>query len=178
MSTLLAKPVRKACSAPEIAGARSQARPLLSLGYGRMSQLRRHGLVLLAGLLGACAVHEARPAFRSTVWIGDRGISVPLPPPSFFEAPHQEVEVAGTVQHADELAAGTQVHIVDNAGDAEISVPLPEGENEFVATLELDLSESCLEVWLVAPDGDESDRSLYSTRIVAADEIEVVQGCD
>ncbi len=143
-----------------------------------MSQLRRHGLVLLAGLLGACAVHDARPAFRSVVFIGDRGISVPLPPPSFFEAPHQEVEVHGTVQHADQLAAGTEVHIVDNAGDAELSLTLEEGASEFVVTLELDLSESCLEVWLVAPSGKQSERSLYSTRIVAADEIEVVQGCD
>jgi hypothetical protein len=135
-------------------------------------------LVLLAGLLTACAVHEARPAFRSTVWIGDRGISVPLPPPSFYEAPHQEVEVEGQVQHSDDLAAGTEIHIVDNVGDADIVVPLQQGESSFVGRLELDLSDSCLEVWLVAPDGGEGDRSLYSTRIVSVDEIEVVEGCE
>jgi hypothetical protein len=135
-------------------------------------------LVLLAGLLTACAVHEARPAFRSTVWIGDRGISVPLPPPSFYEAPHQEVEVEGQVQNADDLAAGTEIHIVDNVGDADIVVPLQQGESSFVGRLELDLSDSCLEVWLVGPDGAEGDRSLYSTRIVSVDEIEVVEGCE
>jgi hypothetical protein len=144
-----------------------------------MSQRRRLlGGLLLAGLVTACAVHEARPVFRSTVWIGDRGISVPLPPPSFYEAPHQEVEVEGQVQHADALAAGTEVWIVDSFGDAEVAYPLAEGESSFVAILEIDLSESCLEVWLVAPGGEEGERSLYSTRILAADEIEVVEGCD
>jgi hypothetical protein len=147
-----------------------------------MSQRRRTvGAVLsllAGGLLVACGVHEAKPSFRSSVWIGDRGISVPLPPPSFFEAPHQEVEVAGEVQHGNDLASGTQVHIVDNEGETEIQVPLPDGESTFVATFELDLSNNCLEVWLVAPDGSESERSLYSTRIVAADEIEVVEGCE
>jgi hypothetical protein len=134
--------------------------------------------LLLGGLLAACGVHEAKPSFRSSVRIGDRGISVPLPPPSFWEAPHQEVEVQGEVQHGEGLAAGTEVHILDNEGDAEIQVRLAEGESTFVATFELDLSNNCLEVWLVAPDGSEGERSLYSTRIVAADQIEVVEGCE
>jgi hypothetical protein len=143
-----------------------------------MSQLR--GLIasglLIAGVT-ACAFHEPVPAFRSTVWIGDRGISVPLPPPSFFEAPKQKVELAGEVTQSNKLKAGTEVHVVDNRGDAEATVVLDAGQSAFEAGLSLDLSDSCLEVWLVAPGGTMGDVALYSTNIVSDTEIEVVEGC-
>lgn len=125
----------------------------------------------------ACAVHEPVPVFRSGVFVSDRGISVPLPPPSLTAMPKQDVDVEGTVLGEDEVRAGTIVHVVDNRGDGTVEAELGDSERDFTVSLTIDVSDSCLEIWLETPDGSESMRSLFSTRIVDDQTVEVIEGC-
>ncbi len=140
------------------------------------------GLVAVLGSVG-CASHEARPAFRRGVLIDDRGISVPLPPPSLVDHPKVEVAIAGSVPGEDELVSGTQVHLEDLDGAARASAPVDDAAEAFVFEgVTIDLTANCLELWLEAPDGRESDRTHVHAAIVEVDggapEVHAVLGCD
>lgn len=138
------------------------------------------GFVLMTLGLGACASHDPRPAFRASVLIDDRGISIPLPPPSLVDDPEQEVDVEGEVIGIAEDVDGLVVRIVDQAGGAELDVPLTDGNTTFHGTgLAIDLSDNCIEVWLVDADGREGERTQVQALIDASGQsIEVVEGCD
>ena len=140
------------------------------------SALSRIALVLAgAVVLAACARHEVRPAFRQGVFIDDRGISVPLPPPSLFEAPKQSVDIDVEVE-GDELPVGTELTVVDNDGDAEQTVILDGELAVKLEGLEIDLTANCLELWLT--DGDrESDHALFHAEIADDQTIETKPGC-
>jgi hypothetical protein len=127
------------------------------------------------GLL-ATACNDPAPvqAHRSAVLIGDRGISIPLPPPSVLQAPQQEVEVHGQLEGASD--EGAEVRVVDTVGGEQASVAAEGGV--FTATLELDLTTACLEAWVVDAEGSEGERRLYSTQIEADESILVVPGCE
>jgi hypothetical protein len=128
----------------------------------------------------ACVAHEPQPAFRASVLIDDRGISIPLPPPSLADEPEQDVDVEGEVIGIAEGTGGLIVRIVDHAGGAELDVPLADGSNAFHGEgLSIDLSDNCLELWLVDADGREGERAQYQALIDASGEsIEVVEGCE
>ena len=134
-------------------------------------------LVALSTASVACAVHDPVPVFRSAVFVGERGISVPLPPPSLTAMPKQDVDVEGSVQGDDDVRAGTVLHVVDNRGDGDVEAELDARAQAFQVSLTIDVSDSCLELWLEAPDGTESMRNLFSTRIVDDQTIEVLEGC-
>ena len=139
--------------------------------------ISRIALALVGTLaFAACAQHDVRPAFRSGVFIDDRGISVPLPPPSLFEAPKQSVDVDVEVDGED-LPAGTELTIVDNEGDAERTIIIDDEESITLEGLEIDLTSNCLELWLT--DGDrESDHALFQATIGEDDQtVETQQGC-
>ncbi len=130
--------------------------------------------VLALGLLAVgCNDHAPVQAHRSAVLIGDRGISIPLPPPSVLQAPQQTVEVHGDLDGT--VGEGAEVRIVDNEGGDEASVPAEGGR--FTAQLEIDLTRACLEAWVVHAEGAEGERRFYSTRIESDDTIVVVPGC-
>ena len=131
-------------------------------------------LFVLGALAAGCNDPAPVSAHRSAVVIGDRGISIPLPPPSVLKAPQQEVEVEGALEGT--LDEGAEVRLVDRAGGDEASVA-PEGMS-FTATLEVNLTDACIEAWVVDADGVESERRSYSTRVEADDSIRVVVGCD
>lgn len=137
------------------------------------------GFLLATLCMPACVVHEAEPAFRASVLIDDRGISIPLPPPSLIDEPEQEVEVQGEVVGLDEGATGLVVRIVDSTGGAELDVPLEDGSSTFHgAGLTIDLSDNCLELWLVDTDGREGEHSEYEAVIDESDgSVTVVEGC-
>ncbi|HET6582216.1 MAG TPA: hypothetical protein VFG69_02190 [Nannocystaceae bacterium] len=142
----------------------------------------------------ACARHEAGAAFRRTVFIGDRGISVPLPPPSLIDAPKQEVDVHADALGDDPVLAGTVAHVEDAMGEGVDQLELAADAQQFVIeALPVDLTANCLELWLVAPDGRESAHALVHAEIAlvpdgegdvaddddASDELVVtVPGCD
>jgi hypothetical protein len=127
------------------------------------------------GLTG-CASHEPKPAFRGAVAIDDRGISIPLPPPSLIDAPQQEVEIEGQVTGPDRLA-GTTVHVVDNRGDADVEVALDDSA-QFVTWMVIDLTDNCLEFWVEAPDGQQGQHTLFSASIDEDEQVVVVADCD
>jgi hypothetical protein len=136
------------------------------------------GLVAALGWAG-CASHEPRAAFRRGVLIDDRGISVPLPPPSLVDAPLVEVEVHGEVPGEDELVLGTRIHLEDLDGTARVSAEVdPAGESFVLEQIPIDLTANCLELWLEAPDGRESGRSHVHATIAAEHDVVTVLGCD
>lgn len=140
--------------------------------------MRQTIAIALMGLLGACAVHQPRTVFRAGVFIDERGISVPLPPPSLTDAPKQDVEVEGQVTGDEAIPEGTVVHVVDNVGGSESKAVLEPGASRFVADLFVDLQDNCLEVWLETPDGRASaEPALFHTAITDDDEIAVAPGC-
>ena len=146
------------------------------------------GSLVVAGMLlaSACARHEADPAFRRSVFIGDRGISVPLPPPSLTAEPEQEVEVEADAVGDDPVLAGTVVHVEDVMGEGFAELELAADTETFVVEgLVVDLRANCLELWLVAPDGRESQHALVHAVIVPDDDDEdtlesvaTVVGCE
>lgn len=139
------------------------------------------GSLLVASLFAGlgCAVHPPRAAFRASVWIGDRGISIPLPPPSLFEAPTQDVDVQGEVMDSDELQAGATVHVSDLHGEDAVSVELAAGQDTFVAEgLRVDLTDNCLELWLEDAEGAQSERRQFTAEVNADGQTVVVrEGC-
>jgi hypothetical protein len=138
------------------------------------------GFVLSTLGLGGCAQHDAEPAFRAGVLIDDRGISIPLPPPSLVDEPEQDVDVEGQVIGAVEDLDGLVVHILDQTGGAELDVPLADGVTSFHGEgLAIDLSNNCIELWLVDAEGREGEHVHYRALIDASGQsIEVVEGCD
>lgn len=151
--------------------------PMRATNKRRTGTISRIALALVGTLaLSACARHDVRPAFRSGVFIDGRGISVPLPPPSLFEAPKQSVDVDVEVDGED-LPGGTELTIVDNEGDAERTVVLDDEASVTLEGLEIDLTSNCLELWLT--DGDrESDHALFQATIGEDDQtVETQQGC-
>ncbi|MBC8068246.1 MAG: hypothetical protein IAG13_07925 [Deltaproteobacteria bacterium] len=145
-----------------------------------MNSLRRlAALALLTAVTGACGTHEATPAFRRTIAFDDRGISVPLPPPSLVDEPEQEVELRGTTVGADAIVAGTKVHVDDLDGEATGELVLAAGAAEFkVEGLYVDLRAHCFEVWLESPDGRLTDPSLVRAHITGPETLETTRGCD
>lgn len=137
------------------------------------------GFVLSSLALGACVAHDPEPAFRASVLIDDRGISIPLPPPSLVDEPEQEVDVEGEVINLGAGHDGLVVRIADQTGGAELDVPL-DGSNAFHAEgLAIDLSDNCIELWLVDADGREGEHARYQALIDASGEsIEVSEGCE
>jgi len=141
--------------------------------------LRIAPLLVLGTLVLGCARHDAAPAFRRALLIDDRGISVPLPPPSLVDEPVQEVDVDAQSMGEDRILAGTVAHVVDVLGDATLQVELDADAEHFeLQGLIVDLRENCLELWLVAPDGRESSHVFVHASIASETEIETVVGCD
>ena len=129
--------------------------------------------------MASCATHEARPAFRRGILIDDRGISVPLPPPSLVDEPAQEVDVEGTVPGEDTLVGGTRLYLEDLDGDAATSVEVDAAAATFaVRGIAIDLTANCLELWLEAPDGRESERSQVHAEVTGPQEVRTVLGCE
>lgn len=139
---------------------------------------RAFGGFVLSTLLVGCVAHDPEPAFRAAVYIGDRGISIPLPPPSLVDDPEQEVDVEGEVIGLDEQVDGLVVRIVDQSGGAELEVSLAEGSTFHAEGLPIDLSDNCIELWLVDADGREGERTQYQALIdESRQSIEVSEGC-
>lgn len=129
-----------------------------------------HRAIALGVLLGigACATHEARPAFRASVLIDERGISIPLPPPSLIDEPEQEVEVEGEVVGLDESFEGLRVWIVDEVGGAELEAPLDQDHGFRGEGLGIDLSNNCLEAWIEDAEGAQGEHRRFQAVISAS----------
>jgi hypothetical protein len=144
----------------------------------RLHRLAALALIVVATAT-ACVSPDVKPAFRRTVFIDDRGISVPLPPPSFFDYPLQTVDVDGTTDGHDKIVAGTKLFVQDLDGDAYEQIELAADATDFkVEGVAIDLTMNCLEVWMQAPDGRLSGRPQFHVEIIDRTTIETVEGCD
>jgi len=119
--------------------------------------------------------------FQRSLTIDGRGISVPLPPPSLYDAPKQSVDVVVMLDGEGDLSPGSELHIVDNEGELSHMVELDDassGQSQTIEGLAVDLTLNCLELWLV--DGDyESEHALYRAQIADdGQSIETVAGCE
>ncbi len=140
---------------------------------------RAIALGILASVAAGCATHEARPAFRRGITIADRGISVPLPPPSFMDAISVEVDVEGSTPGDEALEVGTIIHVEDLEGDARESAEIDIGSATFeVRGLMITLGAHCLELWIEAPDGRESERTYVHAEVEDDTTIRTEAGCD
>ena len=129
--------------------------------------------------IGPIAVHQAEPVFRASVFVGDRGISIPLPPPSLIAEPEQEVDVEGQVVGLDDADVdGLVVHVVDEVGGAQAEV-LITGESFHVEGLAVDLTDNCLDLWIEDAEGQQGEHSMVTAVIDPSGQgVTVEQGCD
>ncbi|MBK6917135.1 MAG: hypothetical protein IPH07_07030 [Deltaproteobacteria bacterium] len=134
-------------------------------------------IALVAMLASACATHEAGPAFRRAVLFGDRGISLPLPPPSLVDAPEQDVDLEGTVEGDDLLPADARVHVEDLEGDASAIVTIGPDDRFTVEGLRIDVTRHCFEVWVASASG-ESEHVFVQAAIEGANGLRTHVGCD
>lgn len=134
-------------------------------------------VLCVAGMTSsACARHTAVSAFQVEVRIADRGIFVPLPPPSLRLKPVQNVQVQGTVE--GEPLEDVRVRIIDTLGGGEADVAVRSGQREFSAMLTMDLESNCLSVWAESEDGEQGDPLFVHAEIVGDAEIATIEGCD
>lgn len=125
-----------------------------------------------------CAVHGVRsPLVSQRVYIGDRGIFVPLPPPSYYQAPVQAVVVEGEFR-GEAAPAGASLRVIDLHGEADLTFPLDEGQSTFAIELELDLTDNCLELWVETEAGEQSPTTRVRATIVSDDELATSPECE
>lgn len=99
--------------------------------------------------------------------ITERGISVPVPPPSLTAAPVQRVEIEGELGYSNP-EAGTRVFVLDEGGAGSFTFPGADGSFRFegMNAVEIDLTMNCLEVWSEEPgDGQMSIHSFFRVSI-------------
>ncbi len=156
----------------------------------RSSVPRRCLLAALAAVsLAACAGHDLYSfSFRKAeLSIGERGIAIPVPPPSLTDQPVQESDVVVDVDFAIETDADVdlepevRLHVRDRVGGAHGVVDLDASgpQTVLVEGLVLDHSRNCLEVWLAADDGSVSQSRRYHTTIEPDDTtVRVDPGCE
>ncbi|MBX7082857.1 MAG: hypothetical protein K1X88_26870 [Nannocystaceae bacterium] len=130
-----------------------------------------------AAVVPACASHEWKPVFRRAIVFDDRGISLPLPPPSLTADPEQEVDVHGVAQGDDPLPADARVRMLDVDGTADVEVELDAEGGFTAAAVPLDLRANCLEVWIDS-EGGESEHVFVHAEITGETTITTVLGCD
>lgn len=102
--------------------------------------------------------------------IDERGISVPVPPPSLKLEPRQAVNIEGQLG-AMEPETGTRVFVYDAYSEAIPGVFVfanPDGSFR-VEGFELDLTMNCLEVWSEEP-GAYGSESVHSFFVASIDE--------
>ncbi len=145
--------------------------------------MRRLAPIVSLSFTLACAVHQAYGFRAAEITIGDRGISIPVPPPSLTDEPIQDSTVEGVADFelGDDSSAGglVSLRLRDTVSGAEAATPLTSGAMDFqLDGVRIDHSDNCLELWLEAPDGAKSDVVRYHTVIQADDQtVQVEPGC-
>jgi len=147
--------------------------------------------VVLAAALVGCASHDLYSfSFRKAeLTLGDRGIAIPVPPPSLTDAPVQESNVIVDVDYTlDEPADPPQdadptveLWVRDRVGGAVASAlaPAPPPGTVTVEGLVLDHTRNCLELWLEVDGGARSEVTLVHTVIDDDDvSVRVEPGCE
>ena len=145
------------------------------------------GTILVAG----CVSHQPKAIGIRAIRIDDRGISIPVPPPSLHLQPRQSARIEGRVEFK-QLAAGSEplggtIELLELTHGARATVPMGTVEvtapgsamSSFtVESLVIDHTDNCLEVWMVAEDGSTTEPVYYHTEILPDDQsVTTVEGC-
>ena len=102
--------------------------------------------------------------------IGDRGISVPVPPPSLKLMPVQLVDIEGEIG-AMAGEPGVRVFLQETQrGLPGQFVFLEDDGSFFFEGVEVDLTDNCIEVWSEDAEGQSSVRSFYRASIDVDDQ--------
>lgn len=108
-------------------------------------------------------------------YIDETGISVPVPPPSLTAAPVQLVDIEGSLEIGMPKPK-TEVYLYEGTRARGYFVYASEvGEFTFTS-VQLDLTDNCLEVWYEEPgaEGRHSEHSFFTAKIGADDQSVVV----
>lgn len=126
----------------------------------RLAPARLAALYLALGT--ACNAHPIG-GYDDGPQIDKRGISVPVPPPSLWDAPVQAVQVEGELGDGDPEPQ-TSVFLIDTVGGYNgFVIAEPDGSFlfEYPNLVDIDLTDNCLEVWSEEP-GPYGEMSLHS----------------
>lgn len=106
--------------------------------------------ILVVALAALSACNSTLIVRTDGPYIGEHGISVPVPPPSLTAAPVQFVEVEGNLEIGTPEPK-TKVFLYEGTTARGYFV-LASGDGEFVFKgVELDLGDNCLEIWYEEP---------------------------
>lgn len=83
-----------------------------------------------------------------------RGITIPLPPPSFADEKLIHIDLEGTVPMGFE-GEGTQAYVFEEGTQRGYFV-LSDGPSYTVYDVLIDLDDNCIETWVVTAEGEES----------------------
>jgi hypothetical protein len=136
-------------------------------------------LVVSCGLALACAAHPGEPVMRSGIFIPERGIAVPVPPPSLTSEPEVDADICGEIVEIG-FDDGTEVHLYDSESGYEADVPAISEGYPFEDTahdfcfegVPVDLTANCLEFWT-----DEIEPVRYRL-VIDGETVGVREGCD
>ncbi len=132
------------------------------------------GLALALAVLAlgtGCAPHIFGGDADAGPQIQEKGISVPVPPPSLWAAPVQEVDIEGELGIAN-AEPGTVVYLQDAFGEMGAFVVAEPDGSFFFEGFEIDLTENCLELWSEEPGpyGGTSVHSFFHANIAEDDQ--------
>ena len=88
-----------------------------------------------------------------------RGITIPLPPPSFHDEQIVEIDVDGSVP--SDAGRGTQVFLYDYGVQDGYFEYAAENGSFLFEDVPVDLQDNCLELYYVTPDDEESGSTFY-----------------
>lgn len=123
-------------------------------------------VLLVASLVAATACNATIITRTDGPFIGEKGISVPVPPPSLTAAPVQFVEVAGSLG-VSSVPPMTITFLYESTSARGYFVYADEAGNFLFEGVELDLNDNCLEVWFEepGPEGKKSEHSFFVASI-------------
>ena len=124
--------------------------------------------VLALALAGLSACNSTLIVRTDGPYIGEHGISVPVPPPSLTAAPVQQVEIEGDLKIGTPEPR-TRVFLYDGASERGYFVHAGDDGGFLFSDVELDLHDNCLEVWYEEP-GPYGLTSVHSFFVAYIDE--------
>jgi hypothetical protein len=113
--------------------------------------------------------------------ISQRGISVPVPPPSLTLMPVQRVDIEGEIDGNAEVE-GTRVFLRETRRGVQGQYVLPEPDRTFFFEgVEVDLTDNCIEVWTEDTEAKSSLHSFFIASIDVDDQsvvtVQLLGGC-
>ncbi len=136
-----------------------------------------HRWIALASLISICAITVGCNEPRFLVPAPQlRGITIPLPPPSYTDEVMIRIDVEGNVPFGFD-SPGSQAFLLEKVTDRGYFVDV-EGISYTFFDVLVDVTDNCLEVWFVdGVDGEESTLVDYKAVLREGDECTADESC-